>query len=209
MVGRKPGSQRDRKRVKTQADAAGLLGLSPQRLQDMRRNAPWWNDALCNDDGWDVVGIALTQQEYHTAGSGDDDASARELSRRTAAAKIAELEETAQIKALERQKRERVEAQEAGQLVRVDVVQSLLVEALAELRRAVDDVPYVFSQQVPAELRHLVWVEESGVRELSRLAPLQRIILKVVEDYQRWLDRVPEEVFDLTELAEAEEAASD
>ena len=197
-AGRKPGgSDRDRKRVQTQGDAAGLLGISPQRLQDMRKVAPWWRPELKNDEGWDVVGIALAQWEYHQEPTGDDLGS--ELQKRTAAAKISELEETAQIKALERQKRERIEAQEAGQLVRVDVVQSLLAEALGELRRQLDDVPYNFAQQCPPEFQSLVWVEELfAQQELSKLAPLQRIMLKVVEDYQRWLDRVPEEVFELS-----------
>ncbi len=201
-VGRKPGSNRDRKRVKTQADAAGLLGLSPQRLQDMRRNAPWWVDDLCNDDGWDVVGIALAQHDHHF-GRSDDDVSV-ELQKRTAAAKIAELEEVAQIKALERQKRERIEAQESLELVRVAIVQTLLTEALGELRRAIDDVPYVFSQQVPPELQVLVYREVPEGSPIADLAPLQRIVLKVVEDYQRWLDRVPDEVFQLTEDADRE-----
>ena len=49
-MGRKPDGLRERVRVKTQNDAAGLLGVSPQRLQDMRRNAPWWRDEL-GDDG--------------------------------------------------------------------------------------------------------------------------------------------------------------
>jgi hypothetical protein len=73
----------------------------------------------------------------------------------------------------------------------------LLAESLGELSRLVDDVPYVMSQQVPPEVLPFVYVDESLVKELSKLAPLQRVMIKVRETFQRWLDRVPEEVFDV------------
>jgi hypothetical protein len=112
-------------------------------------------------------------------------------------AELKKVEEEATIKRLDRQKRERVEAEAAGQLVRVEVVKSLLAESLGELSRLVDDVPYVMSQQVPPEVLPFVYVDESLVKELSKLAPLQRVMIKVRETFQRWLDRVPEEVFDV------------
>ena len=92
---------------------------------------------------------------------------------------------------------ERAESEAEKQLVRVTVVQSLLCEALGELRRLIDDVPYVMSQQVPDEFKPFVWVDEAGVTEISKLSPLQRVLLKVTEGYQRWLERIPEDVFEL------------
>jgi phage terminase Nu1 subunit (DNA packaging protein) len=185
-------STRDRKRVKQQAEAAGLLGISPQRLQEMRRLAPWWKPDLSNEQGWDVVGIAVAQCLFHDNKNDDDG-----FAQRTRLAELAKVEEEAAIKRLDRQKRERVEAEAEGSLVRVEVVQSLLSEALGELRRLVDDVPFVMSQQVPAEVLPFVYVDETDVKEVSKLSPLQRSLLKVTESYQRWLDRVPEEVFEV------------
>jgi phage terminase Nu1 subunit (DNA packaging protein) len=176
---------RERKRVQTQQEAADLLGISPQRLQDMRRNAPWWRQELGND-GWDVVGIALAQADYHKP---EDDLDL-EIARRKKLAVIEELEESAKVRRLEREKRQRVEAQAARELVSVVVVTSLLSEALSELRSAIDDVPYVFSREVPPEFVPLVFAGD------DQPALLQRLIARVVEDYQRWLDRVPAELFD-------------
>ena len=183
-------STRDRKRVKTQVDASALLGISPQRLQEMRRLAPWWKPELSNDLGWDVVGIAVAQCQYHEDKVDDGSALLRRQD-----AELKKVEEEAAIKRLDRQRKERVEAEAAGQLVRVEVVKSLLAESLGELSRLVDDVPYVMSQQVPPEVLPFVYVDESLVKELSKLAPLQRVMIKVRETFQRWLDRVPEEVF--------------
>lgn len=192
---RSPGvSSRDRDRVKTQAAAAGLLGISPQRLQEMRRLAPWWKEELCNDGGWDVVGIAVAQCQYHEDRVDDGSAILRRQE-----AELQKVEEEAQIKRLDRVRKERVEAEAAKLLVRVEVVQSLISEALGELRRLIDDVPFVMSQQVPPDVLPYVWVDDSGVNEVSKLAPLQRVLLKVTENFQRWLDRVPEEVFDVNE----------
>lgn len=189
---RSPGvSTRDRRRVKTQGDAAAFLGISPQRLQEMRRIAPWWAAVFSNEDGWDIVGIAVAQCQYHEDRVVDNAGSVRKQE-----AELQKLEEEAQIKRLDRQKRERVEAETAGLLVRVEVVQSLLSEALGELRRLIDDVPFSMSQQVPPEVLPFVFVDETTVQEISRLSVLQRLLLRVTESYQRWLDRVPEEVFD-------------
>jgi hypothetical protein len=186
--------------VKTQGDAAAFLGISPQRLQEMRRlPSPWWQPELSNDEGWDVVGIAVAQCQYHEDRIDDNSGLLRKQE-----AELQKVEEEAQIKRLDRQKRERVEAEAAGLLVRVEVVQSLLSEANGELRRLLDDVPFVMSQQVPPEVLPLVYVDESTVDEISKLSLLQRVLLKVTEGYQRWLDRVPEEVFDGVE----EEAAA-
>jgi hypothetical protein len=185
-------STRDRKRVKQQAEAAALLGISPQRLQEMRRLAPWWKPDLSNEQGWDVVGIAVAQCMFHD-NKGDDEGFAQ----RRQSAELAKVEEEAAIKRLDRQKRERVEAEAEGSLVRVEVVQSLLSEALGELRRLIDDVPFVMSQQVPADVLPFVFVDETTIKEVSKLSPLQRSLLKVTESYQRWLDRVPEEVFEV------------
>lgn len=185
-------STRDRKRVKTQAEASALLGISPQRLQEMRRLAPWWKPELCNDLGWDVVGIAVAQCQYHEDKVDDGSALLRRQD-----AELKKVEEEAAIKRLDRQRKERVEAEAAGQLVRAEVVKSLLAESLGELSRLIDDVPYVMSQQVPPEVLPFVYVDETLVKELSKLAPLQRVMIKVRETYQRWLDRVPEEVFDV------------
>jgi hypothetical protein len=178
--------------VKQQAEAAALLGISPQRLQEMRRLAPWWKPDLSNEQGWDVVGIAVAQCMFHDD-KGDDEGFAQ----RRQSAELAKVEEEAAIKRLDRQKRERVEAEAEGSLVRVEVVQSLLSEALGELRRLIDDVPFVMSQQVPAEVLPFVFVDETTIKEVSKLSPLQRSLLKVTESYQRWLDRVPEEVFEV------------
>jgi len=186
-------SNRDRKRVKTQADAAALLGISPQRLQEMRRiRSPWWKDELCNEDGWDVVGIAVAQCLWHEDKNDDDGIAVRRQS-----AELQKLEEEAANKRLDRVKKERAEAIAEGSLVRSEVVRSLLSEALGELRRLIDDVPFVMSQQVPPEFLPLIFVDDSEVKEVSKLAPLQRVLLKVTESYQRWLERVPEEVFEV------------
>lgn len=185
-------SSRDRKRVKTQADAAALLGIAPQRLQEMRRlPSPWWKPELCNEEGWDVVGIAIAQVEYHQEKADDDGGRAK----RMADAEVVRAEEEARIKALDRQKKERVEAEAERTLVHVDVVQTLLSEALGELRRMIDDVPFVMSRQVPADVLPFVYVDEANVKEVSKLSPLQRALLKVTEGYQRWLERIPEDVF--------------
>ena len=206
MSGRKPTqSTRDRKRVKTQSDASDLLGLSPQRLQDMRKHAPWWREELKNEDGWDVVGIALAQYGYHQE-SVDTAAAEQELVRRKQIAATTEAEQIAEIKILERVKRERIEAQEEGSLIRVETVRSLLAEALGMLRRSMDDVPYVFSQQVPPEFQALVFtIDEAFAKSVAELAPLQRIVMKVCEDYQRWLDRIPDEVFEGLEVPDVAE----
>jgi hypothetical protein len=116
---------------------------------------------------------------------------------RKQAAELQKIEEEAANKKLDRQKKERAEAIAEGSLVNVDTVQSLLSEALGELRRLIDDVPYVMSTQVPAEVLPYVYVNETQVKEVSKLSPLQRVLLKVTEGYQRWLDRVPEEVFEV------------
>lgn len=189
-------SSRDRKRVKTQADAAALLGIAPQRLQEMRRlPSPWWREELCNEQGWDVVGIAIAQVEFHAEKVEDDGGRAK----RIADAEVVRAEEEARIKALDRAKKERVEAEAEGSLVNVDVVRTLLSEALGELRRLIDDVPFAMSRQVPAEVLPYVYVDEEEVKEVSKLSPLQRQMLKVTETYERWLERIPEDVFALEE----------
>ena len=177
-MARKPEILRARGRVKTQNEAAGLLGISPQRLQDMRRNAPWWRDEL-GDGGWDVVGIALAQAEFHHRPADDLD---EQIATRKKLAVIEELEETAKVRRLEREKRERVEAQAARELVQVQVVQALLSEALSELRSAIEDLPHVFFAELPPELQ----------QHQSRLRSL---IDQACDNYQRWLDRVPSELF--------------
>ena len=158
----------------------------------MRRIAPWWKPELCDDLGWDVVGIAVAQCQYHED-KVDDNGSGK----RRQDAELSKVEEEALIKRLDRQRKERVESEASGDLVRVEVVRSLLSEALGELRRLIDDVPFVMSQQVPPEVMPYVFVDDLMVKEISKLSPLQRVLLKVTESYQRWLDRVPEEVFEV------------
>jgi hypothetical protein len=127
------------------------------------------------------------------------DPEAEGLQKRIRDAELLKAEEEAAIRSLDRQRKQREEAESERSLVRVDVVSSLLAEALGELRRLIDDVPFVVSRQVPAEVLPYVYVDETHVKELSRLSPLQRALLKVTEGYQRWLDRIPEDVFQLDE----------
>ena len=204
---------RKRKRVETISDASKFLGISRQRLQEIRRTpAPWWSDELGTDAGFDVVGIAIAQAEWHhqeQLKKLEAEKPRSEFDERMQAAALLEAEEAARVKQLDRQKRERLEQQAAGDLVRVEVVRSLLREALGELRRVLDDLPWVFSQQVDPELAAQCFtVEVSQAAAVSDLAPLQRAVMKVVEQYQRYLDRVPAEVFEesLAEMA-VEEAA--
>jgi len=204
---------RKRKRVETVSDAALYLGISRQRLQEMRRApAPWWSGEMVTDAGFDVVGIAIAQAEWHHSEQLkklEAEKPQSEFDERMQAAALLEAEEAARVKQLDRQKRERLEQQAAGELVRVEVVRSLLREALGELRRVLDDLPWVFSQQVdPKFAEQCFSVEVSQAQAVSDLAPLQRAVMKVVEQYQRYLERVPAEVFEesMAELAAVKES---
>jgi len=201
-------SARKRKRVETVSDAALFLGISRQRLQEIRRTpAPWWRAELETDEGWDVVGIAVAQSAWHHQAEVDRlkaETPTTEFDVRMQAAELLEAEEAARVKQLDRRKRERLEELAARELVRVEVVRSLLREALGELRRLLDDLPWLFSRQVdPAFAEECYTLEVGKAERVSDLAPLQRAVMKVVEGYQRWLDRIPTEVFE--ELAAAEE----
>jgi len=198
-------SGRKRKRVETVTDAALYLGISRQRLQEIRRTpAPWWQDEMATDAGFDVVGIALAQAAWHhqeQLKKLEAETPRTEFDERMQAAALLEAEEAARVKQLDRQKRERLEQQAAGELVRVEVVRSLLREALGELRRGLDDLPWVFSRQVSPEFADQCYTVEIGkAQAVSDLAPLQRAVMKVVEQYQRYLDRIPAEVFEESQV---------
>lgn len=189
----------ERKRTKSVSEAALLLGISRSRLQQMRREASWWRDDLGwidgtgEGDGIDVVGVALAQAEHHhhqelkKHQSTDEDA--RHQQRMNDLEYRAALE-NAEIKTLERRKRRRIEDREEKLTVGAETVVLFQREALAELRRLQDDLPWVFSRQVPAEFVHWCYtMEPEEAQRLDDLAPLQRAMLKIVESFDRWLNR--------------------
>jgi len=193
--------ERIRKRVETVTDAADYLGVSRQRLQQFQKESPWWEDWFRSGEGFDVVAIALAQAEWHWSQASGREATATTTAeeQQIAAAAVTEAVESAKIKSLERQKRERIEAIEGGRLVAVEIAAGLISEALAELRVQIEDLPYRFSRQVPDELKSLVFLDgDSG-----EVALLQRMVKGVVDGFAAYLDLISDEMFD-RERREAE-----
>lgn len=181
---------RDRKRVETVIEAAEFLGVSRSRLQEMRREAPWWFEDLHTRDGFDVVGIARAQCEFALRRELSTASASATEQEQIASAAVTEAVETARIKTLERQKRERVELVEAKALVSADVVCGLFSEVLAELRTQLSDLAYRFGRQVPPELQSLVYESD------DRPALLQRMVAEVAAGYEDYLDLIASEIFE-------------
>lgn len=185
--------------MKTAAEAAAFLGVSRTRVNQFVRESPWWSAALKTADGWDVVGIAVAQAEWHAANKPAAERAADSGAlERIAAAEELEAIESARCKTLERMKRERVELEHSRQLVSAEIVTSLMREMLAEIRRAFDDVAFVLSQQVSPDVLPVVFVEETlHAGDVSKMAPLQRIIAERIEQYQMWLDMISVDIFEV------------
>ena len=193
-----------RRRADSVTDAASFLGVSRQRLQQFQKESPWWLDEFRSSEGFDVVGIALAQQEWHLrdefsrAAATSTTPTATE--ERIAEANEVEAVESARIKRLERRKRERIEAVEGKRLVPASVAVSFASESQAELRVQLTDLAYRFWLQCPDEFKPLVFSEDE-----SQPAVLQLLVEGVVEGYEAFLEMAGDEMFDSDDEFELED----
>ncbi|MEP3481607.1 MAG: hypothetical protein ABJZ55_20360 [Fuerstiella sp.] len=199
------GQERERKRVKVQAEAAAFLGISKTRLQQFHQEAgpSWWQESFRNSDGYDIVGIAKAQAVAtvsRSGGSGIPAAERSPLQRQIAEAEAREAIDSAAIKSLERRKRQRLEAVAEKELVQAEIVVTLFVEALADLRNRLDELPYRFSLQIPEEFQRLVF---QSVKD-GEPALLEEFVRELIQSFEDFWEVMSSEVFDPPEDDEVE-----
>lgn len=189
-------------RVESQSEAARNLGLKRTNFQRIARERPgWWREEFHTVEGYDVVGIALARQDYllrrelATATKEKDAESEHEVEVRKA--EIAEARAKARIAELEVMKRVRVEREKERSLINAEKVKSYHGEMLGEVRRLWLNFCYGLSRGLPPEVVPYVYVDEHvwKGKDISLAAPAQRAVLKIVDDFQAWLDRISVDIF--------------
>ena len=207
--------QRERKRVSTAKEAAEFLGLSSQRIHDMKNEAPWFTDDMKNDDGWDVIAMARAQQknddEREFAKRKPPKSTAEEKTK--AAAELREAKEKANIKTLERRRLQRRELEEQKKIVAVDVVAALFTESLSDLRTRIVDEPYELNKiwpdlteedlqkpldEINRQIRSLICSGHDFKKEEPppESCLLETMVFFILEGHEEYWDGISNELFD-------------
>lgn len=190
----------ERKRIVQTAEAAALLGITTSRLRSMPGECGWWDDALRTSEGFDVVGIAIAQTRAEAARKvGISTTTTTASEEKIEAANVTIAVESAASKTLDRRAKERKDLREENEVVLTEVVKRCLSEAFRGLLKELQDLPFVFSQQVPGEFGDLVYIAGSRLEsEDSEVDPalLQELVQDVIEGYGQLLDMAASEIFD-------------
>lgn len=176
----------------SQKTAAEMLRISPRRLRDMESESEWWSAEFRTDAGYDVVGIARAQMNYQIfERTGQKTESDVELKARQLRAKTAREEaekELAELKLWQEQvKREEREQK----ILPADVYAEYSRELLGLIRTTLEDLPYKLSRQASPSVRPFVYVPTEKQKSVKDAAPLQREILKIIENIETWLNADP------------------
>lgn len=164
-------------RIKTQKEAAAVLGVARVRLRDWELNAPWWRAEFRTFEGYDISGIAAAQAEFN-CGQPITPASEDNWNERTKKAKALEAELELEERIFEFQ-------QKKGNILPADVYASFVRELLGMIRKRLEEIPIRVSRNISPAGRAAVYSPKGN-------APLQREIEKLITDVQEWLSKPPE-----------------
>lgn len=158
----------------------------------MESESEWWSAEFRTEEGYDVVGIARAQLNYQVfERTGQKTESDVELKARQLRAKTAREEaekELAELKLWQEQvKREERE----GRILPADVYAEYSRELLGLIRTTLTDLPYKLSRQASPAVRSFIYVPAEKQKSVKDAAPLQREILKIIENIETWLNDDP------------------
>lgn len=179
-------------RIESQKTAAAMLRITPRRLRQMQEDAPWWTADLRTDEGFDVVGIAVAQLSYSTdanealPAAERDALKARALRAETLRAEF--LSQEAEIKAWWAiQKKE----EKLRNILPADVYSQFVRELLGMMRTRIEDIPFELSRRASPAQKALVYVPPAKVKKPGDAAPLQRMIEKMLAEFEEWFAADP------------------
>ncbi|MBL8815247.1 MAG: hypothetical protein JNL58_04395 [Planctomyces sp.] len=171
-------------RVKSQQQAADMLGVARPRLRDWELNAPWWKPEFrIKPGGYDVAAIAKAQAEFH--GKPQAPAPADNWVERTKKAKALEAELELEERLYEFQKKKK-------NILPADVYASFTRELLGMIRKRLEEIPLKV-------MRNVAPAAKAAIINTKGNAPLQREIEKLITDVEEWLKKSPEDDSDATD----------
>lgn len=169
-----------------------MLRITPRRLRDMETTSPWWVADLRTEEGYDVVGIAIGQLSYSTDANEALPAAEKDaLKARTLRAETQRAEflcQEAEVKAWRAMRDKEIELKN---ILPADVFAQFIRECLGMMRSRLDDLPFQLSRQASAAQKPLVYVPENKQKKPSDAAPLQKMVSKLLADFEEWLNTDP------------------
>ena len=179
-------------RIESQKEAAAMLRITPRRLRDMETSSPWWVADMRTEEGYDVVGIAVAQLSFSTdanealPAAEKDALKARQLRAETLRAEF--LCQEAEVKAWRAMRDKEIEQKN---ILPADVFAQFVRECLGMMRSRLDDLPFQLSRQASTAQKPLVYVPEAKIKKPADAAPLQKMIAKLLADFEEWLSTDP------------------
>lgn len=179
-------------RIESQKDAAAMLRIDPRRLRQMEEGSPWWTADMRTEEGYDVVGIAVAQLSFSTdanealPAAEKDALKARQLRAETQRAEF--LCQEAEVKAWRAMRDKEIELKN---ILPADVFAQFVRECLGMMRSRLEDLPFQLSRQASAAQKPLVYVPENKIKKPGDAAPLQKMVAKLLADFEEWLSTDP------------------
>ncbi len=179
-------------RIESQKDAAAMLRITPRRLRDMETSSPWWTADMRTEEGYDVVGIAVAKLSFSTdanealPAAEKDALKARQVRAETQRAEF--LCQEAEVKAWRAIRDKEIEQKN---ILPANVYSQFVRECLGMMRSRLEDIPFQLSRQASSAQKPLVFVEEKKIKKPGDAAPLQKMITKLLKDFEEWLSTDP------------------
>lgn len=164
-------------RIRTQKEAAVILGVARVRLRDWELNSPWWKAEFRTDDGYDIAAIASAQANFH--GNIPLPVNGENWNERTKKSKAlqAEMELEERLYEFELKKKN---------ILPADVYASFTRELLGMIRKRLEEIPLKVARHASPAAKAVVYNTKGN-------APLQREIEKLITDVEEWLKESPED----------------
>lgn len=165
-------------RVKSQQEAANILGVARPRLRDWEQNAAWWKPEFhIKPEGYDISAIA--QAQANANGNQPLPANGENWNERAKKAKAleAELELDERLYEFELKKKN---------ILPADVYASFTRELLGMIRKRLEEIPLKVARHASPAAKAVVYNTKGN-------APLQREVEKLITDVEEWLKESPED----------------
>lgn len=172
------------KRVRSRKAVAEAFGVT-ERAVGYWKKEDWWQSEFQTSAGYDLEAIRLARAA---------NAEPQDLTEKRLKIRIAKEQADLEIKWTELRRKQREEQLALGNTLPADVYTEFLRELLGMIRERLEDLPFRLSRQASAAQKKLIYVPESKIKKPSDAAPLQRMVAKIIDDVQKWLDQGAEEV---------------
>lgn len=179
-------------RIKSQKDAAAMMRITPRRLREIETGAPWWLQDMRTDDGYDIVAIAVAQvRAVVDLPRSEDSAERGALKSRELRAETIRAEFLAQEAEIRAWRAQRLKDEEQRNVLPADVYEQFVRELLGMMRTKIESLPFELSRRVPPAAKKYIFVSESQIKKQKDAAPLQRMIDKMLSEFEEWFAADP------------------